>query len=295
MKGDFSRLTFRPKQHYLRVLQQQGRPTLDADWNEQVAILLHRLETLTGDLTGGGHSRAAGPEGYAGFEINATPEKTPYNFTIGAGRYYADGLCCECDDHTTYQDQPLPPDPALDAEGIHLVYLDAWEALTGPVDDPVLAEPALSGIDTTLRTRVAWQVRTHRLSQRYEEGAPDFEAFRTESQGLLARLRSQHRGLLRVRLAGPANETPRRSGGATRSGQFRGVENLLYRIEVHDGGPVGRARTAPFCCRSPACRAPWRRWCRGCGRTLRNSPTEPGSSCPTIAIACWDAGAPWCR
>ena len=53
MKGDFSRLNFRPKQHYLRVLQQQGRPALDADWNEQVAILLHRLALLTGDVTGG--------------------------------------------------------------------------------------------------------------------------------------------------------------------------------------------------------------------------------------------------
>ena len=38
MKGDFSRLTFRPDQHYSRVLQQQGRPQLDADWNEQADI-----------------------------------------------------------------------------------------------------------------------------------------------------------------------------------------------------------------------------------------------------------------
>ena len=38
MKGDFSRITFDPKKHYSRVLMQQGRVQLDADWNEQAAI-----------------------------------------------------------------------------------------------------------------------------------------------------------------------------------------------------------------------------------------------------------------
>ena len=240
MKGDFSRLNFRPKQHYLRVLQQQGRPALDADWNEQVAILLHRLALLTGDVTGGGISRAAGPEGFAGFAIDALGEKTPNDFSISAGRYYVDGLCCECEAETTYQEQPLPPDPTPDADGIHLAYLDAWEAVVGPSDDPVLSEPALSGIETTLRSRVVWQVRTHRLSQRHDQGAPDFEALRSEAQEILTRMRTQRRGMLKVRLAGSVNETARRPG-TTRGGQFRGVENLLYRVEVHEGGPIGRA------------------------------------------------------
>jgi hypothetical protein len=45
MKGDFSRDSFDPVKHFSRVLQQQGRVQLDADWNEQAAILLHYLRT----------------------------------------------------------------------------------------------------------------------------------------------------------------------------------------------------------------------------------------------------------
>ena len=52
MKGDFSRDTFDPTKGFSRVLMQQGRVQLDADWNEQAAILLHYLRTLAADLIG---------------------------------------------------------------------------------------------------------------------------------------------------------------------------------------------------------------------------------------------------
>ena len=53
MKGDFTRVTFRPRNHYSGVLQQQGRVQLDADWNEQVAIDAYVERTTTRDLIGG--------------------------------------------------------------------------------------------------------------------------------------------------------------------------------------------------------------------------------------------------
>jgi hypothetical protein len=40
-RGDFTRDTFTPEEHFIRVLSQQGRVWLDADWNEQTSILLH--------------------------------------------------------------------------------------------------------------------------------------------------------------------------------------------------------------------------------------------------------------
>ena len=71
MKGDFSRDTFDVTKHFSRVLQQQGRVQLDADWNEQTAILLHYLRTLAADLIG----PFAGPTGEAlGFQIEAITE-----------------------------------------------------------------------------------------------------------------------------------------------------------------------------------------------------------------------------
>jgi hypothetical protein len=52
MKGDFSRITFRPEKGYSRVLMQQGRVQLDSDWNEQMAILGHRNEIQMSDVIG---------------------------------------------------------------------------------------------------------------------------------------------------------------------------------------------------------------------------------------------------
>ncbi len=52
MKGDFSRDTFYPEKSFSRVLMQQGRVQLDADWNEQTSILLHYMRTLAADLIG---------------------------------------------------------------------------------------------------------------------------------------------------------------------------------------------------------------------------------------------------
>ena len=240
MKGDFSRLTFQPRQHYARVLQQQGRPQLDADWNEQVAILLHRLEMMTGDLIGDAGSRSGAPVDAAGFEIGPVPGEAD-NFTISRGRYYIDGLCCECDEDTTYVEQPLPTGTKPDRDRISLVYLDVWEAVVGPLDDRALLEPALSGLETTLRTRIVWQVNTERLSQNHDARAPDFSALRAESHELAGGLRSHRRGMMRVRLSGPPVEAGRRAPANPGGGHFRGPENLLYRIEVHEGGPAGQA------------------------------------------------------
>ena len=52
MKGDFSRFTFDERSQYSRVLMQQGRVAVDADWNEQQAITRYRTETETIDVVG---------------------------------------------------------------------------------------------------------------------------------------------------------------------------------------------------------------------------------------------------
>ena len=74
MKADLTRDTFHPLKHYRRVLTQQGRVQLDADANEQTAILLRYLRTLAADLIG----PAGGPESNLGFGITPlTPSPTP--------------------------------------------------------------------------------------------------------------------------------------------------------------------------------------------------------------------------
>ena len=51
-RGDFSRDSFDPLKHFSRVLMQQGRVQLDADWNEQTSIVLHYLQALASDIIG---------------------------------------------------------------------------------------------------------------------------------------------------------------------------------------------------------------------------------------------------
>jgi hypothetical protein len=95
MKADLTRNTFDPFQHFDRVLMQQGRVQLDADWNEQGAMLLRYLRALAADLIG----PQGGPSGNWGFGLallGVTPP-VPGDFRIGLGRYYVDGMLCEAD------------------------------------------------------------------------------------------------------------------------------------------------------------------------------------------------------
>jgi hypothetical protein len=93
VKADLTRDSFNPLRHFERVLMQQGRVQLDADWNEQAAILLHYLRTLAADLIG----PQGGPADNYGFGVTPLP-LTPQvhnDFQIGLGRYYVDGVLCE--------------------------------------------------------------------------------------------------------------------------------------------------------------------------------------------------------
>src|SRR5204862_1795654 len=136
-----------------RVLMQQGRVQVDADWNEQTAILLHYLQTLAVDLIG----PFGGPEGALGFEIKFVPASggDAANLEIGKGRYYVDGLLCEnLADGVRYFGQPsFPRDPKQEPlpAAPFLAYLDVWERHVTYLVDDHLREVALGGPDTATR------------------------------------------------------------------------------------------------------------------------------------------------
>ena len=71
MRGNFARVTFEPLKHFTQVLQNQGRVHLEADWNEQGAIVLHLLRSVVSDIGG----RAWRAE--TGFTLSWT-EPTPH-------------------------------------------------------------------------------------------------------------------------------------------------------------------------------------------------------------------------
>ena len=230
MKGDFSRDSFDASRHVYRVLMQQGRVQLDADWNEQAAVVLHRLETIVRDAFG----PFAGPEADCGFTIYAEDEGGDSgDFGIGAGRYYVDGLLVENHRPQRYVEFGGSP---LESGHHFIVYLDVWEEFIAPQQDPALIDPALDGLDTTARTRVAWRVYAHRVTDlpTRDEIAEDWP------YRFLGRDRVGPRGRLAATVAPRGSSDAER--GAGRSG-FHGAENRLYRVEIHDSGTAAGGAT----------------------------------------------------
>jgi hypothetical protein len=96
VKADLSRTTFNRLKHFSRVVAQQGRVQLDADWNEQSSIMLYQLRRLAADVIG----PAGGPADNLGFELtplDAAIVSGAPDFVIGAGHYYVQGILCELD------------------------------------------------------------------------------------------------------------------------------------------------------------------------------------------------------
>ncbi|HEX8565097.1 MAG TPA: DUF6519 domain-containing protein [Pyrinomonadaceae bacterium] len=223
MKGDFSRDTFNLKKNFRRVLMQQGRVQLDADWNEQSAILLHYLQMLAKDLIG----EHGGPG--EGFALELVKEGTiPKDLIIKAGRYYVDGILCENDANVSYFEQPNFnfTDRDILQRGRFLFYLDVWERHVTCLEDESLCEVALGGIDTTTRAQVIWQVKLREL----EPLSPDVRdkcanlqmpGGATSNALLIADVQSGEFD------GDPCNIAP--------GSRYRGAENQLYRVEIHTG------------------------------------------------------------
>ena len=245
-RGDFSRDTFDPSRHFLRVLMQQGRVSLDADWNEQTDILLHYMQTLAEDLIG----PFAGPEDpdKRGFAITATASTK--SFTIGRGRYYVDGILCENEpDDLGYYDQPDFPRDAKDGDFQDnelplLVYLDVWERHISFIEDDYIREKALGAADTASRSKVVWQVKALKLASdgilskfiKISRAKTPCESIRQNWRGIVENLlQNPHRGCLRAK-AKETEEVPKDPCITPPESRYRGEENQLYRVEVHQSG-----------------------------------------------------------
>ncbi|MBD2455443.1 hypothetical protein H6G80_15290 [Nostoc sp. FACHB-87] len=211
MKGDFSRFTFNPQKRFSRVLMQQGRVQLDADWNEQLDITEHRIAAEITDFIG----QSGAPEKYAGFEITAINE--PKNLKIGAGRYYVEGMLFENDQPVLFTAQSDYPSAELPKEeGIYFAYLDVWQRHVTALEDPEIREPALGGADTATRVKNVWQVKLQKVGNNADKSffaPPDWKPSWEKPLGKLSAI-----------LGAGAN-----------------LENQLYRVEIHTGGTLSQA------------------------------------------------------
>lgn len=274
-KGDFTRDTFDPLRRFSRVLMQQGRVQLDADWNEQADLLLYALRAFITDLvgphwgvfdfdidpqanngSGGIKPNSIKPNSFKIEQLKDTNGRViPHDFSIGEGHYYVGGILCENAPSIAYTSQQPKPEPLGD--GRFWVYLDAWERQVTFLEDNDIREVALgeNGPDTATRAEVVWQVRTSNVPS-IPDDIDKFGPDGREAQNAFLRinqiedatleleklLQPQFRGALKARSKVPPDTdgdpciTPPDS-------RFRGDENQLYRVEIHTGGT---SKTATF-------------------------------------------------
>jgi hypothetical protein len=225
MQGDYSRVTFDPKRQFTMVLMQQGRVLLDADYNEQTAILLHYLRQLAADVIG----PHGGPASDLGFQIFADGAAAKIDkLKIGAGRYWVDGLLCENEAIVTYSD---PQNAEVSKLGATLLaYLDVWERHITSVEDPRIREVALGGPDTSARAQVVWRVQFVKISANNTTPL-DCLHFETSAQWNL--IANPNPGMLTA--STDQGTPPTTPCIASPDARYRG-ENQLYRVEIHQGG-----------------------------------------------------------
>ncbi|MFE4916709.1 DUF6519 domain-containing protein [Streptomyces sp. NPDC056652] len=269
MHADISRTTFRPDRHYSAVIAQQGRVQLDADANEQAAIQLHQARTLAADLIG----RHGGPRGATGFALGFVGGGRELDdLSIAGGRYYVDGILVDAtrpapgvpveDDAApaeddgkdapaaprapatwTYWDQPDAyrdperPGDRLPTQFPYLAYLKVWERTVTAAEDPPLREVALGSAmpDTAARLKVVWQVLAlpgERLELDPADGTPQEQA-RAAFTTWVAAQAPTARMAARARRPEHADEDPCLVRPDAR---YRGPENQMYRVEIHQGG-----------------------------------------------------------
>jgi hypothetical protein len=240
MKGDFTRMTFDPRKHYNGVRMQQGRVQLDADWNENLEILLHRIQTETIDVIG----ECGVPIHNAGFGVVTNFSTLPTaeqdwltaqgfaalaagDFYLTQGRAYVDGILVENDHSLPFSQQPfvLPKGtPPVTAPGIYLLWLDVWQRHITALEDPDIREVALGGPDTATRTQVIWQAMVDQVGELGENitCANTPLPWPDPSKGRLrARTHPEDQ---------PEDPCPVPPGAG-----YKRLENQLYRVEIHKG------------------------------------------------------------
>jgi hypothetical protein len=246
MLADFSKVRFNPLLNHAGVQLQQGRVLLDADFNELTALLDRRLRALACDTLGRATVGASTPDAFRITLVGGVPH-------IGRGRLYVDGLLAEnhgrgapaydallagpsFSNATPITNQPHGPSgvPAqqLPTTGLHLIVLCVWDRGVSHLEDPGLVETAV-GVDATTRTQTVWQVRlldgavpAGTTCATPDAALPGWAALTAPSSGRLTT------GSFEVPASADPCELPPEGG-------YRGLENQLYRVQMHDGGEPG--------------------------------------------------------
>ena len=248
MGSDRARVSYDPERQYRSVVLQQGRVSLESDWNEawQIAAEEQRRQAL--DLVG--------PSGALGDGFRIALERAKdgegdadeddldgADFWVHAGTLYLGGVraslphCLRYSRQGEWQGRPHAEELDRTAGRQHeLVYLGLHEQEVSAEEDEALSDVALGGRDTAHRTRLIQRIGRLPLRSGSREEAAEEAHKHWHERGLHwdrveGRLDSLAR--LQVHVSQPDEVI-----GFEETGGQAGAENQLIRVQITDDGRV---------------------------------------------------------
>jgi Family of unknown function (DUF6519) len=248
MAGDRARVSYDPSRKWRGLIAQQGRVTVEADWNEAAMIADERDRHVALDVVG----RFATPDrGYAvtavAHEDEDDERPARRHLAIGPGTLYLGGERLDLHERVHHRDQPdwldhstdpfwERPRERHDREVRHeLVYLLAAEQEVSAVEDPALADVALGGPDTMQRRRILQRFVRCRTESGLCEGSWEALERSLADHGLMldhGSMRARSAARLKVSFSAASG------GGSAARGGYLGAENQMIRVMVTKIDPV---------------------------------------------------------
>jgi hypothetical protein len=252
MGSDRARISYDATRKWRGLVAQQGRVTVEADWNEAAAIDAVQDRHITLDVVGpvgspdGGYGVTAGQPSSP--PASASPPASTADLIVGKGTLYLGGerldlqAAVDVDDQPDWLDpltgtlwvapEPVQPSPPA-ATGNELVYLLAIEQEVSAREDPTLADVALGGPDTMQRVRmlqrfVRWPTQSTSCTQAWSEVQAAWGDIGLNLDSTSMQLKSS----ARLQVGFVTDAAPPSPCQPVATGGYLGAENQLIRVQI---------------------------------------------------------------
>ncbi len=236
-----------------RIVRTPASATTAGDWTTYLFEPGADLATITGlaTITAYGIENVAAGHAVNVAQVLGVLDLSGNFFILGGdddypGRLYVDGIACQKEATETYYSQRDYPEalalgltaPADDGR-VDLVYVDVCQRHVTYIEDPQLREVALAGPDTCTRNQTVAQVKVLRGVSDETTNRLNCAAIPSGLATTYAQLAGRGVGTMSTLVSPPTQPTSLCE--IAPDADYLGLDNRLYRVEIHDPGVVDTA------------------------------------------------------